>query len=384
MAHRSNIRLATDRDLKKLTELEVAAFQVDRFTEEQIEYLLGRSRATIFVLEKGEELIGAAYMLWRKAHQNARLYNLAVDPAHQGGGYGRKLLRECELESARRDCAEINLEVRQDNEGGIRFYERHGYIVTRSISDYYEDGMAAFKMAKKLRLKVPSQLRIDIPYYAQTLDFTCGSACVMMALKHFKPKQELSRTLEMRIWKEATLVFMMSGLAGTDPFGLSVSCTDRGLGCRVLISLDYTPMLKSVRTPKKQEIMKIVHNDMKRQARKSGVQKVVCEYGIEEIISALYRGQVPIALISTYRLTGDQVPHWVIVTGFDEDNLYIHDPDIASYKKNRSRARHLRVEKSEFLRMSRYGKEGYRCLLLVSMTRRKASSQQPSAPSPAP
>lgn len=380
MTQRSRIRLANERDIKPLARLEVVAFQNDRFTEEQIEYLMGRSRATIFVLEQGATVIGAAYVLYRKAHHAARLYNLAVDPAFQGGGYGRKLLRECELEAARRSCSEITLEVRQDNEGGIRFYQKHKYVIRRSLSDYYEDGMAGFKMAKEINLKVPLKVKLNIPYHAQTLDFTCGAACVMMALKYYRPQQELTRTLEMRIWKEATLVFMMSGLAGTDPYGLSLSCVDRGLSCRVMISLDTTPMLKSVRTNKKREIMKVVHNDMKRQARKSGVSRVICDYGIEEVVSALYRGLVPIVLISTYRLTGDQVPHWVIVTGFDRDNLYIHDPDLASYKKNKSRARHLRIEKSEFLRMSRYGKEVYRCLLMIGPPSSGRSNRPPTVP----
>jgi len=70
-------------------------------------------------------------------------------------------------------------------------------------------------------------------------------------------------------------------------------------------------------------------------------------------------------MISTYRLTGDRVPHWVIVTGFDNKYIYIHDPDIASYKKRESKARNIKIEKAEFLRMSRYGKEVYRCILFI-------------------
>ena len=159
MTPRTHIRLANERDIKPLARLEVVAFEVDRFTEEQIEYLMGRSRATIFVLEQGSDLIGAAYVLYRKAYHAARLYNLVVDPAYQGGGFGRKLLRECELEAARRACSELTLEVRQDNEGGIRFYQKHGYVITRSLSDYYEDGMAGFKMAKEIRLKVPARVK---------------------------------------------------------------------------------------------------------------------------------------------------------------------------------------------------------------------------------
>jgi len=372
MTRRSQIRLASEHDVAELVRLEQVAFETDRFTKDQIDYLLTRSRATVFVIELGSTVAGAAYVLWRKRHGAARLYNIAVDPHFQGMKLGAKLLEECELEAARRGCRAMTLEVRQDNERAITFYERKGFTVTRSLPDYYEDGMAGLKMARDIKVVAPTKLHLNIPYHAQTLDFTCGSACVMMALKYFTPPMELSRALEMTLWKEATLIFMTSGFGGTDAYGLALAAVNRGLTCRLTISTDTTPMLKSVRVQSKREVMKIVHNDMKKRARRAGVSAAIYDYDIDEIVSALHRGLVPVVLISTYRLTGDRVPHWVVVTGVDRDNIYIHDPDIESYKRDKSRARNLRIEKEEFLRMSRYGKEVYRCLLLLGSHRSKS------------
>jgi len=365
MSMKHHIRLATEHDLKALVRLEEVAFETDRFTSDQIDYLLTESRATMFVLEDRTAIAGAACVLWRRSHQGARLYNLAVDPACQGKGLGLRLLKECELEAARRGCERMTLEVRQDNYGAIRFYERNGFTTVRTMPDYYNDGTPGIKMSKRLNVDVPAKLKLNIPYYAQTLDFTCGPACLMMALKHFRPESELTRALEMTLWKEATLIFMAAGFGGADGYGLALSAINRGLRCWMVMSMDSTPMLMSVRIPKKRDVMRVVHGDMKRRARRAGLGSAFYEYTIDEIISALHRGMLPIVMISTYRLTGDRVPHWVVVTGFDRNNVYIHDPDVASYKKNKARARHLRIEKSEFLRMSRYGKEVYRCLLLL-------------------
>jgi len=359
------IRLANRRDLNALVALEEAAFETDRFTRDQIDYLLTESRAMTFILENKETILGSACVLWRKLHQGARLYNIAVDPKQQGKGFGDKLLFECELEAVRRGCEKMTLEVRADNEGGIRFYERHGYTILYSMADYYHDGCPGLKMSKILDLVIPSKQKYNVPYYPQTLDFTCGPACLMMALKYFYPDTELTRALEMTLWKEATTIFMTSGFGGTDGYGLANSALARGLECRLVMSMDKTPMLKSVRVQEKRDIMRIVHNDLKRRARKAGLSSAVYEYGIDEIISALHRGLIPIVMISTYRLTGDRVPHWVVVTGFDKKHIFIHDPDIASYKKNKAKARNIRIEKSEFLKMTRYGKEVYRCLVLV-------------------
>jgi ribosomal protein S18 acetylase RimI-like enzyme len=345
--------------------LETVAFDTDRFTRDQIDYLLTESRATTFVTEAGSTAVGAACVLWRRSHQGARLYNLAVDPLHQRKGVGTRLLRECELEAARRGCSQVVLEVHEGNRAAIDFCEKLGYAFVRTLPDYYKDGASGLKMSKVLNLRLPVKRKLSVPYYSQTLDFTCGPACLMMALKYFDPKTELKRALEMTLWKEATLIFMASGFGGTDGYGLALSALNRGLSCHLVMSMDTAPMLRSVRIKKKREVMKIVHSDLKRKAKRAGLGSAIYEYGIDEIIAALHRDMLPIVMISTYRLTGDRVPHWVVVTGFDERSVFIHDPDGTSYKRNRSRARHLRVEKSEFLRMTRYGKEVYRCLLLL-------------------
>jgi uncharacterized protein YvpB len=264
------------------------------------------------------------------------------------------------------------LEVREDNLGGLRFYERLGYQTLRVMPDYYHDGTPGIKMSKNLKVRVKSKLMNDVPYYPQSLDFTCGAACLMMALQYFNRKVEMTRSLEVTIWKEATTIFMASGYAGTDGYGLALSALNRKLACRMVMSTDATPMLKSVRIPKKRDIIKIVHGDMKRRAKRAGLSSAVFDYGLDEIIASMHRGWLPIVMISTYRLTGDRVAHWIVVTGFDENYVYIHDPDVASYKKNRSRAKNQKIEKSEFLKMTRYGKEVYRCVLLVGKPNHKS------------
>ena len=365
MPHSATVRLATEHDLEALVQLEEAAFRSDRFSEDSINYLLTRSRATTLVIEENGVVVGSACVLWRRSYQAARLYNIAINPNRQGKGYGAVLMDECELEAARRGCAVMTLEVRKDNVGAIKFYERRGYVFKRMLPEYYEDGSAGLKMAKVLDLEVPDKIKLTVPYHAQMMDFTCGPACLMMALKYFNPDTDFSEALELRLWKEATLIFMAAGFGGAEGYGLALAAASRGLQCHRVTSMDTTPMLRSVRAASKREVMKIVHTDMKKRAFKAGVSAAMYEYGVDEIVSGLHRGLLPIAMISTYRLTGDKTPHWVVVTGFDRDHVYIHDSDLDSYKTSTYKARNIKVKRSEFLRMSRYGKEVYRCLLLL-------------------
>jgi len=326
---------------------------------------LTRAHATAFVISCGGSDAGAAYMLWRKALTHGRLYNIVIDPKFQGKRLGAKLLAECEIEAARRGCTRVTLEVRADNASAIAFYHKYGYKIIGSMADYYEDGTTGHKMAKILSVAVPDEVRLHIPYYAQTLEFTCGPACLMMILKHFVPATELTRTLEITLWKEATLVFMTSGTGGTAPLGLGVAARRRNMTARVVSSSEKVPFLASVRIPHKREVMRLVHEDIKITARELGVVSASYDFSFEDIISALYRGIVPIVLISTYRLTGDRAPHWVVVTGFDRECVYIHDPDNESYHTDRQRARNLKVSRPEFQRMSRFGKDAFRSVIFV-------------------
>src|SRR3954462_5757082 len=89
--------------------------------------------------------------------------------------------------------------------------------------------MEAWRREKRLRPATgPSALKV--PYYEQTLDFTCGPSALMMAMKALQPALELNRVLELRIWRESTTIFMTSGHGGCGPYGFSPLAGGRGGG----------------------------------------------------------------------------------------------------------------------------------------------------------
>jgi hypothetical protein len=65
----------------------------------------------------------------------------------------------------------------------------------------------------------------------------------MMAMKYHNPALGLDRLLELRLWKEATQIFMTSGLGGCGPFGLVVAAQRRGYRAGVVLSDRQTPFL---------------------------------------------------------------------------------------------------------------------------------------------
>ncbi|MCB2230959.1 GNAT family N-acetyltransferase/peptidase C39 family protein [bacterium] len=365
MSSDTPIRLATIDDLPALVALEERSFKSDRFTESQIEYLLTRAHATVLVIEYEGRVVGGAIMLWRRSLSLGRLYNIAIDPTIQGKGLGKTLLAACEEEAVFRRCDSVSLEVRADNEQAIGFYLKYGYETVEELDDYYEDGSTGLKMVKDLNRSVEESLRLKVPYYGQTLEFSCGSACLMMAFKYFSPDLNLTRRLEVNLWKEATLVFMTEGIGGTGPFGIAVAAQRRGYQSRVILSKDQTPFFSSVRLEEKRQIIKLVHEDMKLRARELGIAVSYYDFPSEEIFASMRRGMIPIVLISTYRLHGDRSPHWVVLTGFDSKYVYFHDSYVKFYGKDVDLARNVRIPLEDFRRMRRYGKDLYKSVILI-------------------
>ncbi len=154
-------------------------------------------------------MYGSAITAWRKSSAIGRLYSIVIDPAFQGRGLGTQLLQACEDAAVERACDRVRLEVRVDNRRAIALYERLGYHVTEPLPEYYADHCGALRMLKTLTKRRQSGICLPVPYYAQTLEFTCGPAYLMMAMKYHDPRLPVDRSLELRLWKEATLIFMM-------------------------------------------------------------------------------------------------------------------------------------------------------------------------------
>ena len=367
MPEQAIVREANLNDLDDLVRLEQRGFKAsDQFSREQLRYLLTRANATTFVVEEVGKIMGDAIILWRRNSYIGRMYSLVVDPAFQGQGLGSRLMRTCEESAIRRGCNQMSLEVRADNERAIVFYKRHDYEVTESLPGFYSDGANGLRMTKALEERAPAEFSLEVPYYAQTLDFTCGPACLMMAMKYFTPQLALNRSLELVLWKEATLIFMTSGTGGCGAFGLAVAAERRGYQSRVILSDQRTPFLSSVRDQEKKDVIRLVHEQLKEEAESLGSVSHYYNFTFEDIAQAMRGGAIPIVLISTYRLHKVKAPHWVIVTGFDSRNVYFHDPYEGFYMEDKRQAQHLRIPIPEFRKMRRYGKNLQKSVVFIA------------------
>jgi len=361
----STIRPATLADIPSLLDLENATFESDRLTRRQFRYMLTRANATTLVFERDGQVVGYALSLYSKATAVARLYSITVAEEARRLGVGRALVEAAEVAAERSDRAYMRLEIRRDNVVSRALFEAMGYRQFGVFDDYYEDHMQALRYEKCLAPHLNPHLG-RVPYYEQTLDFTCGSSSLMMAMKALDSRIPLERKLELRIWREATTVFMTSGHGGCGPYGLALSAFRRGFRVDVYVNDEGVPLVDSVRSPDKKEVMRLVHEDFIAECRQVGIPVRHGTLSVDELRERFQAGGIPIVLISSYRIYEEKFPHWVVVTGFDEHFVYVHDPYVDYDDGERQvDSINMPIPRREFARMARYGRAGLQAVLIV-------------------
>lgn len=144
------IRRATPADLPGLLTLERSAFTTDHLSPRQYRHHLNNPGAEVLAACDDSGLLGKALVFFRRGSRIARLYSIAVDHSARGRGIGEALLAAAETRARARGATCMRLEVRQDNPGAMRLYERCGYARFGMRSGYYEDGADAWRYEKKL------------------------------------------------------------------------------------------------------------------------------------------------------------------------------------------------------------------------------------------
>lgn len=359
------IRHATLDDLDALVRIENRCFETDRLSRRNFRYLLIKGNAEIVVEVEDGVMRGYSMLLFNTGTSLARLYSLAVDPDFQRMGVAGALVRASENEATRNDCVTLRLEIRKDNVASIALFKRHGYREFGLYTDYYEDHMDAVRFEKSLVQELaPAMARV--PYYEQTLDFTCGPSALLMAMKALDSSIVLDRMLELRIWRESTTIFMTSGHGGCGPYGLALSAYHRGFDVEVFVNDESALFVDSVRSQEKKEVMRLVQEDFVNELRSVPVNIHYGVIGVAALQQQFEQGGIPIVLISSYRIYHEKFPHWVVVTGFDERFIYVHDPFVdKDVGKTITDCVNMPILRKDFERMARYGKAGQKAVLIL-------------------
>jgi ribosomal-protein-alanine acetyltransferase len=365
------IRPAVADDLEALVEIEQHCFEYDRLSRRSFRHFLASDTAECLVAEEQGRLVGYALVLFHGRTALARLYSMAVAPEQRGRGLGRTLLHAVEAAALDGGAAVMRLEVNPSNAAAVALYRSAGYVDFGVYRAYYEDDSDALRMAHALVPRL-QPVAWRVPHYRQTLEFTCGPAALMMAMKALDKRLRLDRRLELRLWRESTMIFMTSGHGGCGPHGLALAAWRRGFDVELFVNDEGPPFLDTVRDPDKKEVIRLVHEDFLDEIRRSEVKVRLHPLSVDELSSRIAAGAIALVLISQYRIYGDKEPHWIIVSGCDQRFIYAHDPYISAAHVTSIDRVSIPILRREFELMAKYGRSKLRAAVILS--RRDAAS----------
>ncbi len=368
------VRAALPRDIEELVRLELACFSTDRLSRRSLRRWLRHPDCVFLVCEGAAGLCAYVLVTRRSGTRLARLYSIAVDPAVRGSGLASRLIGEAEKLAREDGALYMRLEVAEDNRAAIGLYRKLGYQPFGFYRDYYDDHGDAVRMEKCIHSYEPAGAGRLIPWVPQSTPFTCGPASLMMAMAALSSDYHPSPGEEIQIWREATTIFMTSGHGGCHPVGLALSAARRGFAAEVWINQRGPLFLDGVRSADKKRVMSLVHEAFLEEAQQLGLPIHYAELDQQRLVDSFSNGALVVILISTYRLDSKKAPHWVVLSGHDDNCLFVSDPDASSVNPdtrlaasgNAMDCQHLPIAREDFAGMSRFGGSRLRTAVILN------------------
>ena len=175
---------------------------------------------------------------------------------------------------------------------------------------------------------------LAIPFFRQHYDFTCGPASLMMAMKYLDPGMCLNKDLEIDLWREGNL----AAVPGTGRFGLAYSAAVRGFFARVTSNtggLDFVDMFVPQTGEPDMQMLKNMVTERRIRCRRLGVRERQETISGETLRRVLFSNHVPLVVINSLYVSAEDVPHWITITGIDDQFLYFNNPSDARRRKRK-------------------------------------------------
>lgn len=151
------IRVATESDLERIMQIEIACFGNDAWSKSNMKSELVAPHTTYVVAEQGDELIGYAGLSKLATSTSSDIQTIAVSDSHRGSGIGRALMQSLVEVAKEQGAKDVFLEVREDKPIPQSLYGSLGFVAIDRRENYYQpDGVAAIVMRLDLEKETNS------------------------------------------------------------------------------------------------------------------------------------------------------------------------------------------------------------------------------------
>lgn len=147
------LRLASPADARAIAQMSRDLIETGlawRYRPTRVARMIDDPDTVVLVASQQGRLTGFGAL--QVGEERAHLILLAVRVTRQRQGVGRRLLDWLTATATTAGVSAIDLELRADNFGALDFYRAMGYQEGAELPGYYENGIAARRMVRVLRL----------------------------------------------------------------------------------------------------------------------------------------------------------------------------------------------------------------------------------------
>jgi len=169
-----------------------------------------------------------------------------------------------------------------------------------------------------------NNMKIQVPFYKQTTNMNCGPFVLKIVFSFFK-KQFPIELIEEKVG-------IKSGKA-VSTLRLSIAAADLGFKAKIIskhiyfneenLKLDFVKNYGAINLEVSKKLVK--------EAEEKGVELNEKEISLDDLLKYANENSIPIVLLDWSIIIGKPekgyVGHFVPVVGYDEENIYVHNPN---------------------------------------------------------
>jgi len=182
-------------------------------------------------------------------------------------------------------------------------------------------------------------MKISVPFYKSKIDTDCGPLALIMALAHLGERHTFKEISEKERQIDTGLVWSV---------GIARASKVLGFPTKFVSTTNFSHEESDIDYYKKysHDKAKIVLKELSEEIKKIGVEVQERNMTLKELLSYVSENSIPIVLVNWYVIAGKDgfSGHFLSVSGYDEENVYVHNPGLASAMP------HLPIKRDVFLR----------------------------------
>ncbi len=181
-------------------------------------------------------------------------------------------------------------------------------------------------------------MKLKVPFYKSIKDTDCGPLALRMALAYFGENHTFEDISKQERQLETGLVWSVGIARASKIFGFKTKLVSTNNFSHEE-DIDYYKQYSN-------DSGKIVLKELSDEIKKIGVEIEERNISLEELLKHVSRNSIPILLVNWFVIANRPgfSGHFLLITGYDKENIYVHNPGIANARA------HLSIKKEIFVR----------------------------------